>query len=236
MNEMDPRTAVHAWQESYARRENHLFYPGDETVRFVSRFIRRRKGLNEFEDVIAGAAGSRVLDVGCGIGRVLVFGAQMGLQMHGIDLSANAVSVAREWMGESTKQDLSNRIVAGDVRNLPWDNGFFDHAISDSVLDSMPFQIAQTGLSEIARVVRAGGYFYCSLISGDQTGKSADFSGEEVVHGVHERDTIQSYFNKTKIRRLIEPLFEILECSLHQIRNEQRGQYHGRWHVVARRR
>ena len=236
MNVIDPETKTQAWDDSYARRENHVFYPGDEVVRFVSRYIRRRKGLSEFEDVLPGAEGSRVLDVGCGIGRTLVFGTQMGLKMYGTDLSANAVAVARRWLESVGEADAGERVLSGDIRSLPWADGFFDHAVSDSVLDSMPFQIAQAGMSEVARVVRQGGYFYCSLISGDESGKDPGFCGELLVTGVHEQNTIQSYFNKTKIRRLIEPLFEILSCALHQVRDDSTKSHHGRWHVVARRR
>jgi SAM-dependent methyltransferase len=225
-----------AWDESYGRRENHVFYPSDELVRFVSRHIRRRKGIDEFHDVVPGALGSKVLDVGCGIGRSLIFGTQMGLLMYGTDLSEKAVGVAREWLGRVVGHAVNDRVLSGDVRELPWDAGFFDHAMSDSVLDSMPFQVAQAGMSEVARVVRKGGYFYCSLISGDETGRDPEFCGEVLVTSTHEQDTIQSYFNKTKIRRLIEPMFEIIDCSLHQVRNQTHGTHHGRWHVVARRR
>jgi ubiquinone/menaquinone biosynthesis C-methylase UbiE len=236
MKEIDPDRKTRAWDDSYARRENHVFYPGDEAVRFVSRYIRRRTGLCEFQDVLPDAQGSKVLDVGCGIGRTLVFGTHMGLRMHGTDLSANAVAVAREWLESVGEAEVEERVVAGDIRSLPWADGFFDHAISDSVLDSMPFQIAQAGMSEIARVVRQGGYFYCSLISGDESGKDPQFCGELVVTGVHEQNTIQSYFNKTKIRRLVEPLFEIVSCALHEVRDDSNKSHHGRWHVVARRR
>ena len=236
MSEIDIDTKASEWNDSYVRRENHVFYPGDEVVRFVARHIRRRKGLDEFEDVVPGASGAKVLDVGCGIGRVLVFGTQMGLSMYGSDLSTYAVDVARKWLETAGVADAAERVVAGDVRDLAWADGFFDHAISDSVLDSMPFQVAQAAVSELARVVRPGGFLYCSLISGDETGRDSNFCGEEVVRASHEHNTIQSYFNRTKIRRLIEPLFEILSSSLHQVRTFPGGSHHGRWHVVARRR
>jgi ubiquinone/menaquinone biosynthesis C-methylase UbiE len=236
MSVSDIDTKAGEWNDSYARRENHVFYPGDEVVRFVSRHIRRRTGLDEFEDVVGGASGARVLDVGCGIGRVLVFGTQMGLSMYGSDLSTHAVEVARKWLATAGVADGAERVVSGDIRALAWTDGFFDHAISDSVLDSMPFQVAQAGVSELARVVRSGGLLYCSLISGDETGRDPNFCGEEIVTGRHEHNTIQSYFNRTKIRRLIEPLFEILSSSLHQVRSFPAGTHHGRWHVVARRR
>ena len=37
------------------------------------------------------------------------------------------------------------------------------------------------GVGEIARTMKSGGLFYCSLISGDETGYPSGFSGEVVV-------------------------------------------------------
>src|SRR5687768_5802445 len=50
---------VEAWDESYGRGENFVFVPGDEAVRFVSRYLRRRVGLDRVIDVHPGAAGAR---------------------------------------------------------------------------------------------------------------------------------------------------------------------------------
>lgn len=225
-----------AWDSSYSRRENYVFFPCDEMVRFVARTLRRRVGLDEVIDVLPGAAGSKVIDVGCGIGRNLVFGTEMGLDMYGNDLSEKAVALARDWLGRKIGPAAKEHVIASDIRTLPWPDKFFAHAISDSALDSMPFEIAQSGVAEIARIVQPGGYFYCNLISGDETGREPDFCGEVVVHDTHERDTVQSYFNRVKIRRLLEPMFEILSCQLHQVSDPVAGTRHGRWHVVSRRR
>jgi len=224
------------WDESYLRLENHVFYPCEEIVRFVSRHLRRRVGLEEVIDVLPNALGSRVVDIGCGIGRNILFGTEMGLEMYGIDHSAKAVSVAQEWLSKSVGSVASERVITSDVRELPWDDAFFAHAISDSALDSMPFEVAQAGVSEIARIVQAGGLFYCNLISGDETGRDPNFCEDVVVQGEHEHNTIQSYFNQTKIIRLFEPLFEIISCQLHQITDPQKGTRIGRWHIVSRRR
>lgn len=225
-----------AWNDAYGRKENYVFYPCDEMVRFVARYLRRRTGLDTVVDVRSGAQGQKVVDVGCGIGRNLAFGTEMGLEMYGNDLSDEAVAVARTWLTRKLGKPADDRVVAADILNLPWEDRFFDHAVSDSVLDSMPFEVAQAGVSEIARMVKPDGYFYCNLISGDQTDLGAEFCGEMVVTTEHEKNTIQSYFNRTKIRRLIEPLFEILSCQLHQIHDPIKNMHHGRWHIVSRRR
>lgn len=220
-----------AWEDSYGRRENFVFSPSDEVVRFVARRLRRRVGLDEVVDVAPAAAGSRVLDVGCGIGRNLVFGSQMGLQMWGFDLSQRAVEVARTWLERTEGAPVGERVVSADIRKLPWADGFFDHAMSDSVLDSMSIEIAAQGVAEVARVLKPGGYFYCNLISTD--GAPAD---ETVVTTRHEEGTIQSYFDETKARALLEPAFEVLGCALHTIKDAASGATGGRWHFVLRRR
>lgn len=228
---------VDSWDSSYGRRENYVFSPCDEVVRFISRYLRRRVGLDEFVDVYPGAAGSRVVDIGCGIGRNLIFGTCMGLEMYGNDLSPRAVAVAKTWLARQIGEEAAEgRVLVGDIRRLPWPDRHFAHAVSDSVLDSMHFEIAQEGIAEIARLVQPGGYFYCNLISGDATGSDPDFNGEKIVETVHEQGTIQSYFDRTKLHRLLEPLFEIVNYELHQIASPVRGTHSGRWHVVSRRR
>jgi hypothetical protein len=39
------------WDRSYENRDNFVFYPHEEVIRFVSRFIRKRIGLDEFKGV-----------------------------------------------------------------------------------------------------------------------------------------------------------------------------------------
>jgi ubiquinone/menaquinone biosynthesis C-methylase UbiE len=224
-----------AWRASYGRRENYVFSPSDEVVRFVARYLRRRIDLDDVVDVLPGACGSNVLDVGCGIGRNLVFGSDMGLRMWGFDLSEQAVAVARKWLARSAGPAAAERIVAADIRALPWPDGFFDHALSDSVLDSMSYDIAVAGIAQVARVLKPGGYFYCNLISSQGAPKNVDFAPELLVTTTHEHGTIQSHFNEAKARALLGPAFEILSCALHTDTDAASRVTEGRWHIVCKR-
>lgn len=227
---------VQDWERSYERHENFVFWPADAVVRFVSRHLRKRTGLTEVRDVMPGAAGSRVLDLGCGIGRNIHFGQFMGLEMYGIELSSYAVGVAREWMRDVYKDTVADRIQVGDVRALPWADGFFDHAISDSVLDSMNFEIARQGVAEVARTLKPGGLFYLNLIA-ERPGLAAPFVSDERLQTTqHEQGTIQSYFDESKIVALLGAPFELVNLELHTIQNVRTGTLSERWHVVARRR
>lgn len=223
-----------AWEASYGKRDNFLFYPHEEVIRFVSKYVRKRVGLTEFSDVVPDPASCRVLDLGCGIGRHIAFCAQMGLSPYGIDLAQTAIATARQWLA-ALLDDVQDRIVQGDVRRLPWPDHHFDFALSHGVLDSMPYDLARAACKELARVMKPGGLFYCDLVSGDDGRHAREFAGEEVVTTAHEQGTIQLYFNFRRVQELFDGLFDIAECA--HVRREEvlRGGRISRYHVVVRR-
>lgn len=220
------------WDASYLRNENYVFYPSNEVIRFVSRFIRKRIGLNEFKNI--SSEKNKILDACCGIGRNIKFGSEMGFDMFGFDLSKNAIDFSNKWLVKKLKLVKKKNISVGSIDNLHYDDKFFDHILCDSALDSMPFKTAVDGISELYRVTKPGGLFYSSLISGVDSKFSKSFNDEIIVKDEHENGTVQSYFDKTKIIRLIEPMFEIISCELHSI--SINNNISGRWHVIARRR
>lgn len=231
---MSRDTCKTEWERSYAKRDNFVFYPHEEVIRFVSKYIRKRTGLNQFDEVAKDTDKRRVLDLGCGIGRHVMYCHDMGLEAYGLDLSESAIATAKEWAGIRGTQDIVSRVLAGDARKLPWNNGFFQFAVSHGVLDSMSFEIARATTIELARVMAPSGLFYCDLISGDDSQHAREFSGEEIVEGPHETDTVQLYFNLALIRSLFEDLFEIVECNL--IRREEvlKGGHISRYHLILR--
>ena len=40
------------WNEAYERRGNILFYPHEEIVRFINKYVRKRTGISDFSDVM----------------------------------------------------------------------------------------------------------------------------------------------------------------------------------------
>jgi SAM-dependent methyltransferase len=225
------------WNDAYHRGDNFVFYPNEFVIRFTARFLRKQIGLHRhravadrFRDPIP------VLDLGCGIGRHVVFAHQMGMLASGIELSEVAVELAKTWAREVGGDALAERIVQGDVRRLPWPDGAFDAVISHGVLDSMPAEVAEATLPEVARVLSPGGLFYVDLISGDDSRHAPDFAGDEVVAGAHEEGTIQSYFNFARIDRMFSPWFEFLDVTLARNQNVLGGTYKSRYHCTLRKR
>lgn len=222
------------WERSYSNADNFVFYPHEEIIRFVSKYIRKRVGLQQFKDVADGAHYSRVLDLGCGIGRHVMFCHDMGLEAYGVDLSETAIATFKEWSGIRGIKGLESQVLAGDARDLPWPDDYFQFAISHGVLDSMKLEVARSTTSELARVMAPGGLFYCDLISGDDSQHAREYSGEQIVEGIHEQDTVQLYFNWASIEFLFKDLFEILEGYLIRREDVVKGGYISRYHLVLR--
>lgn len=225
---------VNEWNKSYENRDNFVFYPHEEVIRFVAKHIRKRVGLNELLKVDKRER-LKVLDIGCGIGRHLIFTEDMGLEAYGIDLSTIAIQTARDWALQEGKIELTNRISVGNIESLPYESKYFDYAISHGVLDSVEFGVAQIAVKEANRVLQIGGLFYCDLISGDDSEHFREYRGEEVVSSRHEFGTIQSYFNHEKILELINGYFELVEGYLIKKENVFSGGFHSRYHLILRR-
>lgn len=223
------------WEQSYENRDNFLFFPQEEVVRFFAKYIRKRTSLNLSHDAAPGSGYGRILDLGCGIGRHVIFSHKMGLDAYGIDLSETAIQVARKWAAEKGVMAAEERILQGDVRKLPWADGFFRYAVSHGVLDSMPFEIARAACIELSRVMSAGGLFYCDVVSGDDALHAREYSGEEIVTTAHELGTVQLYFNLEAIHSMIDGAFDISECILIRRENVLRRDYTSRYHLVLRR-
>lgn len=225
------------WDKSYLNRDNFLFYPHEEIIRFVSKYIRKRIGFNNFQEIATDGNGNakKILDLGCGIGRHVIYCHEMGLDPYGIDLSEEAILTAKKWGTMQGISDIDKKFIQGDACQLPWSPSFFDYAISHGVLDSMPFETARSVCAELARVLRKNALFYCDLISGDDSEHAREYCGEEIVKNTHEQGTIQSYFNYHKIEILFQGFFQISD--LHMIRNEDilRGNFTSRFHIILRR-
>lgn len=222
------------WEASYKNRDNFVFFPHEEIIRFTSKYIRKRTGLLEFTDIYTASTKPRLLDLGCGIGRHVIYGHQMGLDTYGIDLSDTAIHVAIEWAAKEGISDPEIRIKQGSTHNLPWESSFFDFVVSPAVLDSMRFEDAVKTMEEVNRVLKKDGFFYCDLISGDDSLHAREFAGEEEVETLQENGTIQSYFNYGKIEKLVGKHFDIIECNLIRNENINTGHYHSRYHIVLK--
>jgi SAM-dependent methyltransferase len=93
-------------------------------------------------------AGTRVLDLGCGVGWAAHLAVERGADVVGLDFSARALTLA-------AAIDTRPHWLQGDGGQLPFADGSFDRVLSFGSLEHFPDVPAALG--ELHRVVRPGG-------------------------------------------------------------------------------
>jgi ubiquinone/menaquinone biosynthesis C-methylase UbiE len=120
---------------------------------------------------VASRAGGRVLELGCGTGRVTLPLAEHGVDLVGIDRSAPMLARARERLARAAARHPPSafrtpQLVRGDIRALPLRTHAFAAVLAPyGILQSLirPRDVADA-LASVARVVARGGVFGIDLV------------------------------------------------------------------------
>lgn len=103
-------------------------------------------------------AGRDLLDVGCGFGEFLVEAGRAGARVVGIDISADAVAIARDSL---RVHGIRGRVVCAAGEALPFPDASFDVVVSNYVLEHV--RSPERVLREIVRVLRPRGQAVLNL-------------------------------------------------------------------------
>jgi ubiquinone/menaquinone biosynthesis C-methylase UbiE len=137
------------------------FTQPDTQARYFIEFLEQldqEPGIRQWREVaaerIAAVPGSRILDLGCGIGgATFVFAERSGVtgKVAGVDISPALVQEASRRAGD--RRGVEFRV--GEATAIPYPSGFFDAAYSERVFLYLPDRRA--ALEELRRVVQPGG-------------------------------------------------------------------------------
>ncbi|HJQ68936.1 MAG TPA: class I SAM-dependent methyltransferase [Blastocatellia bacterium] len=97
-------------------------------------------------------SGSRVLEVGCGLGTMAMNWARHGASVTAVDLNPTSIVMTRR---RFSLFGLDGDIRLGDARSLSFEDETFDYAYSWGVLHHSPN--LERSVAELMRVVRPGG-------------------------------------------------------------------------------
>jgi len=107
--------------------------------------------------------GTRVLEIGCGPGKLLADMVRAGYTCAAIDRSPQMVAAARDELRRQRLSDRETPISQGDVQHLPFLSQSFDTVVSTFPTEYI-YQPA--ALREVARVLRPGGRLVVVLGAG----------------------------------------------------------------------
>lgn len=131
-------------------------------------------------DFVEMLPGRKVLDAGCGGGRMITFLESLDdrLEIDGVDLSPRMVDHAR-------RAHPSRRIRRGDLADLPHSDRSFHGVLAwYSIIHTPPEHLDQV-LGELARVLRPGGVLLAAFQAGDGPRVIAGAYGHDVTMPAH---------------------------------------------------
>lgn len=174
--------------------------------------------------------GLRVLDVGCGAGRYLIYMANQGFEVYGIDISEKGLGLTKERL---KKRNLEALIVKSDMKELPYIDSCFDAVVCLHAIYHQRFEEIQGTIFEITRVLRKRGFLFINFLSKRtySYGKGLKVEDDTFMEqeGV-EKGVLHHFADEEEIKRLFKD-FKILNLGLKE--KEVEGKLRSRWILVA---
>lgn len=183
---------------------------------------------------------SRVLDLGCGAGRHLLYLSKKGFFVIGLDNSSEALKLSDSLMRKKKIKNYS--LINSDMTVLPFPSSHFDAVISTNTIHHNTIQNIKLCIKEIYRILRRGAIAYITLIS------EADYKNyrEEchatkigtrtyVIKGHREPGVTHHFFTKKEAERLFSK-FKIINLKEIVIRSrdeDSKIRKHAHWEILA---
>jgi len=146
------------WNNEFLRElkaEEYPKYPNEAMLKVIfGSYLRNRPILS---------SNMKVLDVGCAMGSNLIPFADMGCDVHGIDIHPDISNNAKKIMKHRGYEDIDFK--EGSNRNIPFSDNSFDLITSINTLHyEKNEEDMMLALNEFQRVLKPGGGLYISTV------------------------------------------------------------------------
>jgi len=133
----------------------------------------------------------KILEIGCGSCNNLWFAAELGLQIHGLDISKTAIEYGQHRLNALgyTEHDLR----VGDLTTLDWEDNFFDIVLDRGALTQNNYERIAGCLKEIKRTLKNNGLLLSYTLFGLN---STDIKyGKEVSKNTYDHFSAETKFS-----------------------------------------
>lgn len=218
------------WEHKYTSGHSQK-YPWDSVVSFFFRYRRSIRGTPNID----------LLEVGCGTGANLWFAAREGCNVVGIDGSSSAINAAKKLFFD---EKLDGIFYVSDFTQIPCGDQTHDMVIDRGALTCCRKSNLPKALSEVARVIKPGGYFLFTPFSDSHT---SSMSGTRADDGTIEGISQGTLVGVGAITFLSEEeIMELLPSDTWRIDEIYKKEFskvippddmiHAEWQIVAQRR
>ena len=160
------KTEKQFWDESFNEAiAKHAYNtsPVEAVVRSVAYYLRdrfpERDALRKLH----------FLDMGCGAGPTMIWLAERGVKVSGIDISTNALNLARENFNRSDLNDRLMSLTEASVTDVPFKDESFDGIVEACVFQHLNKDDRQLAFGEVKRLLKPGGLFVGYMLDSGHT-------------------------------------------------------------------
>jgi SAM-dependent methyltransferase len=211
------------WEASFEEQIARGAYntaPVEALVRSVSYYLRDRYEADQIVDL-------HFAELGCGAGPNLVWLAEKGMTVSGVDISPTALGLARETLRRHGLSDRVGQLVEGSVTDVALPDGSFDGALESCVFQHLNRDDREAAFREVDRLIRPGGVFVGHMLEQGHT-VYREHAGEQLAEdpGTLQLDEggsrfyltnigLSHFFTKEEVRSLL-PGWTLVEPCLSQ--------------------
>lgn len=103
----------------------------------------------------------KILDLGYGTGRHVIYFVKNGFDVYGIDISKEGLEITENWLKKNKlKADLK---IGSIYKKLPYKNNFFDAIISTQVIHHEKIKTIRETIKELVRILRPNGFIFITV-------------------------------------------------------------------------
>jgi ubiquinone/menaquinone biosynthesis C-methylase UbiE len=207
-----PKISVCGISEKYASRykkdKRAAVYP----VEFVVRaFLGTYPDLHMPRDY----RGKRVLDLGFGDGRNMPLLRDLGMKVHGVEISEG---IMRHVQKRLAQLEVAAELKVGTNAHIPYADGYFQYVLAcHSCYYVESGNTFDDNLSEIARVLERGGFLIASLpmkdtylLKGAERLSDGHYRISKDPYGLRSGTVFRAFGSEKEVRKALAPLFGAL--------------------------
>jgi ubiquinone/menaquinone biosynthesis C-methylase UbiE len=147
----------------------------------------------------------RMLDLGCGEGRITVLFAKNGFVSYGIDYIPGAISKAKKLAAETGVLEKTHFLL-GNALSLPFEPDCFKVVIDSGCFHHIPKRDWPLYFNNLLRVLKIGGCYLLVVFS--LKDKHSHHSGRNWIYHKQHYD---HFFSQEELEKLFRPWFRILK-------------------------
>lgn len=184
----------------------------------------------EMADRLQAAGRTRVLDIGCGMGRHLLYLAARGFAVTGIDNSPTSLAKCHELLG---KADLQASVMEAEMAALPFAGESFDGVVATNVIHHVYLATLKQIIADVWRMLAPGGYFVWVTPMPDhfEYGKGEEVEPGTFVNPEHREGPAPHHYCSEEEARELLSQFELRDFE--KVVHETVDRRYSHWRILA---